>query len=174
MAEVALLVTLAEIAGVFVGFGALISLTRRSTMDLLEFGVVRAAVTSGMTAMVAALIPMGLAAYGVDGEPLWLLSSIAFLGLEAVALIDSWRRPGNRAFLLAGMRQHPMSFWLFWLLLELPMVLPLLLILLGVLPGMEQGLYTTAVLFSLLQAVWQLWQVIYTFGGTPASDATAD
>jgi hypothetical protein len=174
MEGTALLVALAEIAGVFVGFGALISLTRRDTMDIMEFGVVRAAVTSGMITMVAALIPFGLAAYGVVGPTLWVASSIVFLAVEAVALVDNWRRPDNRAFLLAGLRQHPLSFWLFWLLLELPLVLPLLLIVFDAFPGMERGLYTTAVLFTLFQAVWQLWQVIYTLARTPVSRATAD
>jgi hypothetical protein len=160
------LVTLAEISGVFVGFGALISLTSRDKMNILEFGVMRAAVTAGMTTMVGALIPLGFAAYGIEGAALWRVSSAAFLAIEAVFLVDNWRRPDNREFLLAGSRQRPVAFWLFWLLLELPMVLPLLLVLLGVFPGLGQGLYTTAVLVSLLQAVWALWQVIYSLSGS--------
>jgi hypothetical protein len=162
------LVTLAEISGVFVGFGALISFTSRDKMDILEFGVMRAAVTSGMITMIAALIPLGFAAYGVEGTALWRVSSAAFLAIEAVALIDNWRRPDNREFLLAGRRKRPVAFWLFWLLLELPLVIPLVMILLGAFPGLEQGLYTTAVLVSLAQAVWQLWQVIYSLSGSPA------
>ena len=60
-------IAIAEIAGVFVGFGALISVTRRSDVDPAQLGSIRAVVTAGLTVVVAALIPVVSASYGVGG-----------------------------------------------------------------------------------------------------------
>lgn len=53
-----LFIAIAEIAGVFVGFGALISITRRSEVDPARLGAIRAVVIAGLTVVVAALIPV--------------------------------------------------------------------------------------------------------------------
>ena len=76
-----LFVALAEIAGVFVGFGALISFTRRSEIDSLELGLVRAVVSIGLVVIVASLIPVTFARYGVAGHQLWATCSAIFLVL---------------------------------------------------------------------------------------------
>ena len=61
---------MAEIAGVFVGFGALIALTRREEVELSQLGRIRAVVTIGLMVIVAPLIHVILSSYGLDGHPL--------------------------------------------------------------------------------------------------------
>jgi hypothetical protein len=55
--DAVLFITIAEIAGVFVGFAALISVTRRSEIQPAQLGQMRAVVTIGLVVVVAALIP---------------------------------------------------------------------------------------------------------------------
>ena len=77
--EVELFVAIAEIAGVFVGFGALISVTRRNEIEVSQLGRLRAVVTMGLVVIVAALIPVGFSRYGVTGHALWFTCSLIFL-----------------------------------------------------------------------------------------------
>ena len=74
-----LFLSIAEIAGVFVGFGALISLLR----DHQEEGrvMLHAVIANGLVVLVAALIPVALSQYGLTGRALWGSSSGAFLVL---------------------------------------------------------------------------------------------
>ena len=58
--DVDLFVAIAEIAGVFVGFGALISVTRGAEIEASVLGRIRAVVTIGLLVVVAALVPVGL------------------------------------------------------------------------------------------------------------------
>ena len=77
--DTALLTAMAEIAGVFVGFGALISVTRRMEIEAAQLRLIRAVVTIGLVVVVAALMPVGLARYGIVQEYLWRVSSLIFL-----------------------------------------------------------------------------------------------
>jgi len=49
---VGLFLAIAEIAGVFVGFGALISFTRRAEIEAEQLGQIRAVVTIGLVVIV--------------------------------------------------------------------------------------------------------------------------
>ncbi len=77
MQDLGLFLSIAEIAGVFVGFGALISLLR----DQQDEGrvAVHAVIANGLVALVAALIPVALSQYGLTDRSLWGWSSGAFL-----------------------------------------------------------------------------------------------
>jgi hypothetical protein len=160
-----LLVAIAEIAGVFVGFGALISVTRRSEIDASQLGQVRAVVTIGLVVMVAALIPVGLGRYGVTGHDLWFTCSLVFFVLIWVVNILSLRQPENRDF----MRANPVTSVIFWLLLEVPMQVPLVLALLGFFPHLEPAFYTTALVLNLFQAAFVLARFVYTQVSVSAS-----
>lgn len=60
-----LFVAIAEIAGVFVGFGALISVSRRNEIEAAQLARIRGLVTVGLTLIVVALVPVALNLYGV-------------------------------------------------------------------------------------------------------------
>ena len=81
------LLALAEICAAFAGFAALVSVLRQrpdrpaeAVHDLLRLRLV---ISSGVAGVAAALIPVGIAGYGVDPGVAWRLAALAFLLLEA-------------------------------------------------------------------------------------------
>lgn len=153
--------TIAEIAGVFVGFGALISITRRSDAAAEQVGAVRAVVTAGLTVVVAALVPVALAGYGLAAGTLWWLSGLVFLLLSWAAIILSLRSAANRHLVTSLARERPAATAFFWIALELPIQVPLVLIVIGLLPDLVPALYLTALVFTLFEAAFVLTQFVY-------------
>jgi hypothetical protein len=162
-------VTLAEIAGVFVGFGALISVSRRGEIEDVQLVQIRGLVTVGLMAVVAALVPVGLSLYGIADHNLWLLCSLVFLSLNWASIVVGFRRPENRVLMRAQMRESSRSFGFFWLFLEVPLQLPLYLIVLGMLPHLEPALYTTSLIILLFQAVFLLTRIVHSQGSEPTT-----
>jgi O-antigen/teichoic acid export membrane protein len=160
--DIELFVAIAEIAGVFVGFGALISVTRQSEIQATQLTQVRAVVTIGLVVLVAALIPVGLERYGLTGRSLWFTSSLLFLLLSWVVIVLSLRKPENRQMVTAQARSSPLLAAFFWLLLELPVQVPLLLAVSGVRPALDPAFYLTALLFNLFEAAFVLAQFVYS------------
>lgn len=167
--DVDLFLTLAQIAGVFVGFGALISFTRRTETEAAQLGQLRAVVTIGLVVVVAALLPVGLSRYGVSGHSLWFTCSLVFLVLGWAVIILSLRRPENRQVMISQTRASPAMAVFFWLLLELPIQVPLLLALLGLYPDLEPAFYTTALVFNLFQAAFVLARLVYWQASQPGA-----
>lgn len=159
--DVVLFVTIAEIAGVFVGFAALIAVTRRSEVDAPQLGQIRAVVTIGLLVVVAALIPVGLGTYDVAGHALWLIASIVYLVLNWTAIYLAMLRPENRQLAAAQARTRPMMAALFWVL-EVPIQVPLLLVVFGASPDLDLAFYMTALVFHLFEGALVLAQVVYT------------
>lgn len=161
-----LFIAIAEIAGVFVGFGALISVTRRSDVEPAQLGAIRAVVTAGLTVVVAALIPTALGRYGIEGRVLWLTSSLAFLGLSWAVIGLSLRASSNRRLMVSLAREQPVSSLFFWLALELPIQVPLVLAVLGLFQEFDPAFYITALAFNLFEAAFVLAQFVYSQGST--------
>lgn len=157
-----LLITIAQIAGVFVGFGALISISGKDGLDAEQLGQIRAVVTIGLIVIVAALIPVGLGHYGITGHTLWLICSIVFLALSWVVTVYSLQRPENRKLTVARARSNPITSVFYWMLLEVPMQLPLILTIFGVYPELEPAFYTTALVLNVFQAAFVLAQFVYS------------
>lgn len=160
--DLSLFTAIAEIAGVFVGFGALIGVTRRDEVEPGQLGQIRAVVTVGLVVVVAALVPVGLSRYGLTGRPLWLLSGVVFLLLTWGVMIGSLRRQENRALLFAQTRANPAMAAFFWLALELPIQVPLVLAVIGLSSDLDPAFYTTALIFHLFQAAFVLAQIVYS------------
>lgn len=163
-----LFVTLAEIAGVFVGFAALIGVTQRSEIDRSQLARIQAVVTSGLLAVVGALVPVALHAYGAEGAGLWVTSALTYLVLNWAVIYLALRQAPNRETVLAQARTKPLASALFWLL-ELAIQVPLLLVVFGVNRDLDQALYLTALVFHLFEAALVLAQLVYgqtTGGGT--------
>lgn len=160
MDDVVLFVTLAEIAGVFVGFAALISVTRRSEIDTSQLGQIRAVVTIGLMVVVAALIPVWLGAYQVTGHPLWVVASLIYLVLNWAVIYLALRRPENRRLAAAQARTTPVMAAFFWLL-EIPIQVPLLLVVFDVNRELDAAFYLTALVFHLFEAALVLAQLVY-------------
>lgn len=164
-------VTLAEIAGVFVGFGALISVTRRGEIAASQLAQLRAVVTIGLIVVVAALVPVGLGRYGLTDHTLWLTSSLIFLALIWAVIILSIRRPEDRRLTVTQARTRPMLALFFWLLLEVPTQGSLVLAVLGPYPDLEPAFYTTALILHLAEAAFVLAQLVYSQAIRPDREA---
>jgi hypothetical protein len=161
MIELDLFVAIAEIAGVFVGFGALISVSRRDEIDAAYLGQIRAVVTIGLVVIVAALVPVALSHYDLPDRALWFISSMIFLLISWTVIVLSLRRPENRAMVVDQARTTPYRAIFFWVLLELPVQLPLILSVLGVRPDLQPAFYLTALVFNLFEAAFVLAQFVY-------------
>jgi hypothetical protein len=158
--DVELFIAIAEIAGVFVGFGALISLTRRNAIEFSQLGRLRGVVSIGLIVIVAALIPVGLSRYGVIGHDLWFWCSILFLCLIWTSSIVPLSKSEYRELLTKQMRDSPLMSVFFWILLEAPIHVALVLAVIGVYPDLEPAFYTTALLFHLFEAAFILVQIV--------------
>ena len=156
-----LYVALAEIGGVFVGFGALISISGRNDASADRIARIRAAVGIGLVVVVAALLPLIISRYEVDEPTLWRLSSLIFLLLSWTVIALAVRSTGNRQVIRAQAEQNPVASAFFWLALELPVQVPLILAVLGIWPDMGEAFYTTALVFNLFQAAFVLAQFVY-------------
>ena len=167
-----LFIAIAEIAGVFVGFGALISVTRRDEIEAAQLARIRGLVTVGLMMIIVALIPVGFDLYGVIDHNLWFMSSLIFFSLNWVVIILSFRDPVNRELMSAQTRTNPIISVLFWLLLEVPLQLPLILTILGLYPHLEPAFYTTALLFSLFEGAFALVQLVYSQEGPQEPNET--
>jgi hypothetical protein len=156
-----LFVALAGIAGVFVGFGALISVSRSDDPPSDRIALIRAAVTIGLTVIVAALLPLVISRYDVNEQMLWRLSSLVFLALSWTVFILAARSRSNRQLIRAQAQQQPLVSAFFWLALELPIQVPLVLAVLAIWPDLGEAFYTTALVFNLFQAAFVLAQFVY-------------
>lgn len=159
--DVELFITTAEIAGIFVGFGALIGFTRRDTIETSILWRIRGLVSMGLVVIVYSLIPIGLSRYGIYGHALWFTSGLIFFLINWAFAIWSVR---NRRFkmILFNEATSRLISWSFWLLLEVPIQVSLILILFGFFPDLEPGLYTTALFFSLFECAFILSMLVYS------------
>lgn len=171
MTDAGLFVAIAEIAGVFVGFGALISVTRRRDIEPEALGAIRAVVTTGLTVVIAALIPVALDAYRLGERTTWFVASLAFLALSWAIIALSLRAPATREFLDRRVRTQPGPSLFYWVALEAPIQVPLILAVLGVFPDLDRAFYLTALAFNLFQAAFVLAQFVYAQDrGDPSVD----
>jgi hypothetical protein len=154
-----LFLSIAEIAGVFVGFGALISFSRDRTM---EARALRMVVTIGLVVLVAALLPVWLARYALTERALWAWSSGAFLLIIWVAILGPLLDPSQRAWMKAESRAHPVFMTLFLVALEIPIQVPLVLVILGVAPTLSPAFYVTALVLNLIEAAVLLARIAFT------------
>jgi hypothetical protein len=164
-----LFLALAEIAGVFVGFGALIGVTRRSEIGATQLGQIKWVVTSGLLVIVAALLPVVLVRYGVTGHNLWSVCSLVVLLLIWFLFVFALRKVEAREQLMAWARANPMATVFLWLVLELPIQVPLVLTVLGLYPDLEAVFYTTALVFNLFEAAFVLGRLVVFPVDAPSS-----
>ncbi|MGD2059759.1 MAG: hypothetical protein PVF87_02740 [Acidimicrobiia bacterium] len=158
--DLASFITIAEIAGVFVGFAALISVTRRSEIEAAHLAQIQAVVSIGLMVVVAALVPVALGAYNIDDHGLWVTSSLVYLVLNWGVILIALRRPQNRQLATAQAASSPITTTLFWLL-ELAIQVPLLLAVFGVNRELDIAFYLTALVVHLFEAAFILAQLVY-------------
>jgi hypothetical protein len=170
-----LFLSLAEIAGVLVGFGALIAVRSGGTMEVSEVNDIRWVVTTGIWVVITALAPTIVSSYGPTDHELWLACSLLALALLVVMMLVFARTPENLAELDVNLATVPRAkialvmgptFWLPLVLL----VLVLALVVLGPFPDQEHALYLTAAALGLLMGALGLFVAVF-WRGRPAVTA---
>lgn len=150
MQDVELFIHMAEIAGVFVGFGALIAIRSGAAAEMRELSSLRWVMSTGIWVVIAALAPIMVSRYGVAGHELWLGCSLFALALYVVMLIVNGLAPENLADVGVTLASTPRrvivlvmgsTFWLPTLVL----VVALAVVGFGRFPDQEQALYLTSV-----------------------------
>ncbi len=162
MQDADLFLELAGIAGVFVGFGALIAVRSGGASDPFEVAYMRGVVSMGLLTVIAALAPVILARYDLAGHQVWALSSalalICFAALfGAMARTPEWAATEEtiRSRRLAVVARAAGSLYL------LAYVVALIVIVAGIAPDLEAALYFTTVSLVLLWNAWLLLQLVF-------------
>lgn len=146
------LLSMAEIAAAFAGFSALVSVIRRAAdqpaevvHDLLRLRLV---ISGSVAGVAAALIPVGLAGYGLSSELVWRLAALIFLVFDNGIIVSFLRsyKPVRGTF--------PPDRLAVWLVSALEVVeqASLLAVLSGLAFGNASALYVTAIIANLCQA----------------------
>jgi len=163
MQDTELFMELASIAGVFVGFGALIAVRSGGASDTFEVAYIRGVVSMGLVVVVAALAPVAFGRYDLAAHQVWALSSIIFtLGLIGMVAANARTREYWQAEdgmtrarglnVIAALAIYPLMFASF----AIPIV-----ILLGLAPDLEAALYFTVVVLTLIFDAWLLLQLVF-------------
>jgi hypothetical protein len=172
MQDADLFLELAAIAGVFVGFGALIAVRSGGAFEPQEVSATRAVVMSGLMAVWAALGPVTLGRYDLTEHQVWSLSSALVLVSFVAAVIVQTRSPEYRAMVetvrprvgVAGIVGTAA-----WVLMFGGATLAMVSVMLGLLPDQEAALYFTVVVVVLLNAAWALLTLVYAQRGAAAT-----
>ena len=165
MQDTELFLSLAEIAGVFVGFGALIAMRSGGAGDPQEVAPMRLVVGFGMLTVIAALAPVTLGRYSLTEHQIWALSSVLVAIVFGVLLYVHGRSPEYRAARAIVMPTHPAIQTALesvaWLLIIGGSAIAVIAIVLGVAPELEAALYFTVVVLLLVIAAWTLLWLVF-------------
>jgi hypothetical protein len=162
MQDADLFLGLAGIAGVFVGFGALIAVRSGGASDAFEVVYTRFVVWTGMLAIVAALAPVTLDPYGLGEHATWALSCVIVLAVYLGMGVVNMRMPDVKAVDAAMSRRHKMVDLGTAVLVGVPMLVAMGIIVLGLRPELDAALYRTLVVLILLGAGTTLLELVYS------------
>jgi hypothetical protein len=147
--ETELFVHFAEIAGVFVGFGALISLRSSRPTDPHDVVYVQSVLGVGVWVVIAALVPIAVSRYDVAAEGLWRWCAVMALAIWVGFVIALNRTAGSRSISRSPERLDRV-FPIVGLPLHLVIGGSLALVVLGIRPGMDEALYVTALVAGVI------------------------
>ena len=164
MQDTELFLSLAEIAGVFVGFGALIAVRSGSASGAYEVTYIRGVVWMGVVVVVAALAPVVISRFGVTGHELWLACSLLAAALFWGMRIVTIRTPEHRAVEAPLTRAETARELLLMLAFEVPWLIALILVVLGLFPDQEPALYLAAVALILFEGAYFLVSLVLSLG----------
>ncbi len=166
MQDIELFLSLAEIAGVFVGFGALIAIRSGGTMRVGDVSSLRWVMSSAIWVVISALAPIFVSQYGATRHELWVACSVLALILFAIMILVNGRAPENLADVAAtfASTRRVEILMVMGPTLWLPtacLVATLALVMLGLFPDKEQALYLTAVGLGLFMAAIHLFVMVF-------------
>jgi hypothetical protein len=162
MQDTELFLSLAEIAGVFVGFGALIAVRSGGSTDPGEVMGIRWLVSVAMWVVVAALAPVIVSRYDLAGHEIWLVCSLVALAMWVAVLVVNGLSPEYRLEVARASRAQILGEEALGALLYVPMLGALILVALGPVPDQEPALYFTAVGLGLFLAALGLLLMVFS------------
>lgn len=159
----------AQIAGVFVGFGALISFSDKGQKDTVEYAAVVAVVLIGLLLILVSLTPIALSRFALEPQYIWRISAALFLGLDFIAtFVPVFFLPDGKKNQADFVREYPKSMATLYLLLTLPLYAMLAMVVLNFMPQFHSAIYTFALSFYVLQAA--LFMTLLVFRNAPKTD----
>jgi hypothetical protein len=164
MQDTELFLSLAGIAGVFVGFGALISTREGGASEPQEVSAVRVVVAMGVMTIIGTLAPVTLGRYDLTDHQVLALSSVLVLVGSLGMTFIHIRTPEYKAFMATPMgrsRIVEVVQLAAWVLLVGGAILAPIVIVLGVAPELEAALYFTVLVLLLLVAAWALMSLVF-------------
>jgi hypothetical protein len=174
MQDTELFMGLAGIAGVFVGFGALIAVRSGGLGDDFETTYVRLVAWLGMLTVVAALAPLTLGPFGLGDHEVWVLSCAILVAVYLGMGIVNVRLPETRAVDAASSRTHRIIDAGTSALFGIPTVIAMVVIVLGLRPELEAALYQTVVVLLLLSAGTTMLELVYSQRRPQAASGPAE
>lgn len=169
--EVDLFVHFAEIAGVFVGFGALISLRSAHVDDAHDVTYLRGVLGVGLWVVVMALVPIAVNRYGVQAPALWRWCAVLALVLWAAFAVTLNLTPEARS-----LNHSPEALDRFFPIVGLPLHVviagSMLLTVLGLWSRDDDALYVTAVTAGVIFAGYTLLMCVLSQTHESTSDRT--
>jgi hypothetical protein len=162
MQDADLFLELAGIAGVFVGFGALIAVRSGSSTDPGEVLGIRWLVSVAMWVVVAALTPVMVSRYDPAGHEIWLVCSLVALAMWVAVLVVNGLSPEYRQEVAGYSRAQVLGEEAVGALLYVPMLGALVVVVLGLVPDQEPALYFTAVGLGLFLAALGLLMMVFS------------
>ena len=167
MQDADLFVGLAGIAGVFVGFAALIAVRSGGPTDPLEVAPMRMMVSMAMLTIVAALAPVTLGRYDLTDHQVWALSSALILAGWFLIVTVSSRTPEYRAGWAMSIAATRLTLsdvvgWAVYALYMIVLVVAPIILMLGLASELEAALYFTYVVLILLGAGWTLLMLVFS------------
>lgn len=172
--ETELFLALAEISGVFVGFGALISVRSPGQTDLHSVIYLRAVLAIGLWVLIAALLPVAVSRYGVNDRTLWLSCALAVLALYAAVVAAVNLTPEGKALNRSQYDAVDRVFPVVGLPLHLIAVGSLALIVVGEFPHLDESLYLTALITAQIFAGYTLLMLALSQKYTPDPDGRGE
>jgi Na+/melibiose symporter-like transporter len=174
MQDADLLVQLAGIAGVFVGFGALISVRSGGPREVDEVSTIRWVMSLGIWVVIAALTPVIVNRYDIAAHELWVACSLVALVFWFSLALAFVRAPETREDRTTYSRMQLAAVETGNLLFVVPTMIALVLVVLGLFPDREPALYLTAVGLQLFLGVTILLELVFTHRRPkPASNPAA-
>ena len=162
MQDTDLFLSLAEIAGVFVGFGALISVRGGGPSDAHEVAYIRSVVLAALWVVVAALAPVILSRFDLAGHGLWLACSLLALVLLLVIWIVNYRTAEMQEEIAGTSRAQLVGQGFATALIMVLLIGALILVVLGVFPDQEAALYLAAVALGLFMGALTLLFLVFS------------
>jgi len=178
MQDTELFMELAGIAGVFVGFGALIAVRSGGAGEPQEVSPMRLVVGIGVLTIIAALAPVTLGRYDLGEHEVLALSSVLVAIVFGVLLFVHVRSPEYKEAVTMVMATRPtiqnaIENAAGVLIIGGPAI-ALVVIVLGVAPELEAAIYLTVVVDLLVLAAWTLlWLVFMERHPLPSSAPAA-